>query len=86
MEENIRKLAEDLDRFVFDYDTYEYKDRNDADDPEDNIKDNVIMLLSGNVDGVLHYLQKFVDESYYEEAVEKAKSLIIQVNAVVGRN
>ena len=79
MEENIRRLAEDLNRFVFDYDTYEYKDRNDADDPEDNIKDNVIILLSGDVDGVLHYLQKFVDESYDEEAVEKAKGLIIRV-------
>lgn len=73
-----RMLAEDLDHFSFEFDTYEYKDR--VENREENVLDTAAQLLDGNISGIRNYLVEFVEESEDPETVQAAQSLIDRLN------
>ena len=57
----ITALATDLDRFAFDYDTYDYKDR--ISDPIDNFNDLVGEISTGKCSGIADWLRDIVNDN-----------------------
>lgn len=74
----IRKLAEELDQFGKDYDTFEYRDR--VEDPKGNICEIEFQLRRGRVSEIREYLSEFIMESDDSETVCKAKSLLARLD------
>lgn len=66
-----QKLAAELDEFIYQFDTYEYKDR-----AEDNREESVNALrdeiLEGRTEDIISYFQLLVDENEFSSDEEKA--------------
>lgn len=69
-----QQLAQDLNDFYYDYDTYGYKDA--VDDPEEEIKALKEYILKNEFGDILSDIQSIIDEDEPEDDVEIAKSLI----------
>lgn len=76
--EIVSELANDLDEFARDYDTYSYND--EVEDRFESIQSLTDDINNHNVDGILEYLQEIVNDARpyqdYDEFAIKARSLI----------
>ena len=75
----ITALATDLDRFAYDYDTYDYTDR--VSDPQGNISDLVGEISSGNCSGVADWLRGIINDN--TEYSQTAQSLLDRLSPYV---
>ena len=75
----ITALATDLDRFAFNYDTYDYKDR--VSDPQGNISDLVGDISSGNCSGIVDWLRGIINDN--TEYGQTAQSLLDRLTPYV---
>ena len=75
----ITALATDLDRFAYDYDTYDYTDR--VSDPKDNINNLVGEISSGNCSGVADWLRGIINDN--TEYSQTAQSLLDRLTPYV---
>lgn len=75
----ITALATDLDRFAFNYDTYDYKDR--VSDPQGNISDLVGDISSGNCSGIADWLRGIINDN--TEYSQTAQSLLDRLTPYV---
>lgn len=79
--EEIQKLAGDIDEFVYEYDTYEYKDV--VEDREDNIA-SIIRSLECDGLGERCYLSGIIHEDDpNEETTKEAAALLNRIYAVL---
>ena len=73
-----QSLAEQLNKFAYDYDLYEYRDS--VDDPEAHIAMLKNDIENGTTEGITSYLQEIVDqEDGLPEDLEKAKELLAKL-------
>lgn len=75
------ELAEKLDAFSFDYDTYEYQDTVGS-DSEKNIQKIADDLMTGNFEPYQKYLKESIRESEDSELIETAQELLAEVKAL----
>lgn len=72
----ITALATDLDRFAFDYDTYDYKDR--ITDPKDNVNELVGAISIGKCSDIADWLRGIVnDNTEYSQTAQLLLDRII---------
>ena len=77
---DIQKLAERIDKFTFDYDTYGYRDA--VDDREANIASIAADLESGECGYLTEFFQNIIEEdNALPEDIEQAKELLSAVDA-----
>lgn len=65
LEEKALDLALELDKFAYDYDTYEYMDNSTGNG--DEVTELVFSLMSGHLDDILEQLNMWLDESKEED-------------------
>ena len=75
----ISELAEDLDKFAQEYDTYGYQDN--VEDSAEHIASLKADLESGNVEGLTDYLKEVIVEGDY--MVPEATALLGRIEAIV---
>lgn len=75
----ITALATDLDRFAYDYDTYDYNDR--VSNPQGNISDLVGSISSGNCSDIADWLRGIVNDN--TEYSQTAQSLLDRLTPYV---
>lgn len=68
------QLAVELDRFVYDYDTYSY--RNDVHSMTENVSELTEMLEQGDTEHITEWLNEAVSEEIAPEEEERAKELL----------
>jgi len=66
-----QKLAAELDEFVYQFDTYEYKDRAEG-SREESVNALRDEILEGRTEDIVSYLQLLVDENEFSSDEEKA--------------
>lgn len=80
--EEIQKLAGDIDEFVYEYDTYEYKDV--VEDREDNISSIIRSLECDKGLGERCYLSGIIrEDDPNEDTTKKAVALLNRIYAVL---
>lgn len=67
-----QKLAADLDEFIYQFDTYEYKDRTEDENREVSVNALRDEILEGRTEDIISYLQLLVDENEFSSDEEKA--------------
>ena len=77
-------LAEDIDKFAYDHDFYEYQDH--VEDREQSVREVINELTEGKADSVKEWLQGFADEGEPGETVSEAQSLIGRIDTAIERN
>ncbi len=85
-EETVRKLAENLDRFIYDYDPYEYGDAAErlpdgSPDREGHISDLIHNIQSGDLEDIRTFLQTLASDDPHNGWSLIAQMLISKIDA-----
>lgn len=73
------QLATDVDKFVYDYDPYQYADGVILSERMHVVQKLYEDIVDGNCEGSIHLLKEIVDEDEIPENVEGAKALIARL-------
>lgn len=73
-------LAVDIDQFMENFDTYEYRD--DVDDREENARNIAQDIYEGKTDYLKKGLQEYIDDNRDPEQTETAESLLRRLNLI----
>ncbi|MFT9117084.1 MAG: hypothetical protein ABF497_08140 [Sporolactobacillus sp.] len=77
-------LAADIDQFLEDYDTYEYRD--DVEDKEENIQNIAHDIYEGKTDYLKKGLQECIDDNRDPEQTKTAESILRELNLIRCKN
>lgn len=78
------QLAADIDQFMEDYDTYEYRD--DVEDKEENARNIEHDIYEGKTDYLKKGLQEYIDDDRNPEQTKTAESLLRELNLIRCKN
>ena len=78
--EVVYDLAVDIDQFMENFDTYEYRD--DVDDREENARNIERDIYDGKTDYLKKGLQEYIDDNRDPEQTKTAESLLRRLNLI----
>ncbi len=79
-QQEIKKLATDLDNFAYEYDTYEYQDT--IEDREGQVEKISEDILTGKTDDIKEWLTEIAEESDIDSDVIEARSLSFRLEEI----
>lgn len=78
--EAVYDLAVDIDQFMENFDTYEYRD--DVDDREENVRNIERDIYEGKTDYLKKGLQEYIDDNRDPEQTKTAERLLRRLNLI----